>query len=149
MKSYSLLFLILVLGILSRNRLIYISAGVLMIFSLLDILPESASSQNIILDVGVILLVMGVLMPLGTGTICVRDVYKSIFTLEGLVSFLVGIASAVMARGGIDLMKGFPGVMIGLLIGSIVGTAFFRGIPTGPLVAAGLAAFIINLIKKI
>jgi uncharacterized membrane protein (DUF441 family) len=149
LKSYSLLFLILVLGILSKNRLIYISAGVLIIFSLLDILPESTSSQNIILDVGVILLVIGVLMPLGTGTICARDVYSSIFTLEGLVSFLVGIASAVMARGGIDLMQGFPGVMIGLLMGSIVGTAFFRGIPTGPLVAAGLAAFIINLIKKI
>ncbi|HHW02378.1 MAG TPA: DUF441 domain-containing protein [Thermoanaerobacterales bacterium] len=149
MRSYPLLFLILVLGFLSNNRLIYISAGVLMIFSLLGILPGSNASQNIILDTGVILLVIGVLLPLAAGNICARDVYRSIFTLEGLVSFLVGIASAVMARDGINLMKGFPGVMIGLLMGSIVGTAFFRGIPTGPLVAAGLAAFIINLIKKI
>jgi len=149
LKSYSLLFLILAIGLLSRNRLIYISAGVLLIFSFLDMLPRSPSSQNIVLDVGVILLVIGVLMPLGSGTILARDVYGSIFTREGLICFVVGILSAAMARDGIELMKGFPGAMIGLLMGSIVGTAFFRGIPTGPLVAAGLAAFIINLLKKI
>lgn len=107
------------------------------------------SSQNIILDVGVILIVSGTLLPLATGKILIGDAYENIFTLEGAISFMVGIASAVMARDGIELMKGFPGVMIGLLMGSIVGTAFFRGIPTGPLVAAGLAAFIINLVKKI
>jgi uncharacterized membrane protein (DUF441 family) len=149
LKSSSLLFLIFVLGILSKNRMICVSTGVLILFCFLQILPASASAQNVILDVGVILLVMGVLMSLLTGGSTAGDVYRSIFTFDGLVSFIVGMASAVMARGGVDLMRANPEIMIGLLFGSIVGTAFFRGIPTGPLVAAGLAAVIINILKKI
>jgi uncharacterized membrane protein (DUF441 family) len=45
-------------------------------------------------------------------------------------------------------MKSNPEVMIGLLLGTIIGTAFFGGIPVGPLVAAGLAAFVIKLAEK-
>lgn len=149
MKSYSLLFLIFVLGLLSKNRLIYISSGILIIFSLLKMLPATPSARSIILDTGVILLVIGVLMPLGDGNFSAGKLYRSIFTMEGLVCFLVGIASAIMARSGVLLMNDLPWVMVCLLMGSIVGTAFFKGIPTGPLVAAGLAAVIINLLKKV
>lgn len=149
MKSYSLIFMVFVLGILSKNRLIYISAGVLLVFSLLNLMPNSPSSQKVILDVGVILLVIGVMIPFSRGQILVLDLYKSIFTVSGCIAFIIGAASSVMARDGVDLMKNNPEVMIGLLFGSIIGTAFFGGIPVGPLVAAGLAAFIINLIHRI
>lgn len=149
MKSSGILFLIFILGILSRNRLIYISAGVLLLFTHLDLMPKSVSAQNILQDVGVILLVIGVLMPLSTGKLTSSELYRNVLSIEGLISFLVGIASSVMAKGGVDLMQNCPTIMVGLLFGSIVGAAFFRGIPTGPLVAAGLAATIITLLKKI
>lgn len=148
MKSYSLIFLIFVLGLLSKNRLIYISAGVLLTFSFLKLMPSSPSAQKIILDVGVILLVIGVMMPFSQGSIMIQDLYKSLFTSMGCISFIIGILSSVMAKDGVELMKNSPEVMIGLLFGTIIGTAFFGGIPVGPLVAAGLAAFIINLIGK-
>ena len=147
MKSSSLIFLILILGIWSKNRLIYVSAGVLIVFSYLNIFPNSPTAQNTILEVGVILLVIGVLMPFSQGAFSAGDLYKSVFTFEGAVSLGVGIASAVMAKGGIELMRLSPGSMIGLLFGSIIGTAFFGGIPTGPLVAAGLAAFVISVLR--
>ena len=149
MKSSGILFLIFILGILSRNRLIYISAGVLLLFTHLDLMPKSVSAQNILQDVGVILLVIGVLMPLSTGKLTSSELYRNVLSIEGVISFLAGIASSVMAKGGVDLMQNCPTIMVGLLFGSIVGAAFFRGIPTGPLVAAGLAATIITLLKKI
>jgi uncharacterized membrane protein (DUF441 family) len=149
MKAFSVVFLIFILGILSKNRLIYISAGVLLVFSFLKLLPDSPSSQKVILDVGVILLVIGIMLPFSWGSVLPGDLYKCLFTLSGFIAFLVGAVSSVMARDGVDLMTNYPEVMIGLLFGSIVGTAFFGGIPTGPLVAAGLAAFIINMIKKL
>lgn len=148
MKSYSLIFLIFVLGLLSKNRLIYISAGVLLAFSLLKLMPNSPSAQKVILDVGVILLVIGVMIPFSQGSILADDLYKSLFATSGCVSFIIGILSSVMAKDGVELMKNSPEVMIGLLFGTIIGTAFFGGIPVGPLVAAGLAAFIINLFAK-
>jgi len=144
-----MLVLIFILGILSKNRLIYISTGVLLLFSFLKLMPESSSAQNILQDLGVILLVMGVLMPLSTGKVTPRDLYGALFSLEGMISFLVGVASSVVATDGIELMRNYPAVMVGLLFGIIIGAAFFNGIPTGPLVAAGLAAFIISLLKRI
>jgi len=149
LKSYSLIFLIFVLGLLSKNRLIYISAGVLLAFSLLNLMPNSSSAQKVILDVGVILLVIGVMMPFSQGSILVHDLYKSLFATSGCVSFVIGILSSVMAKDGVELMKSSPEAMIGLLFGTIIGTAFFGGIPVGPLVAAGLAAFIINFFARI
>lgn len=149
MKSYSLIFLIFVLGLLSKNRLIYISAGVLLAFSLLNLMPNSSSAQKVILDVGVILLVIGVMMPFSQGSILVHDLYKSLFATSGCVSFVIGILSSVMAKDGVELMKSSPEAMIGLLFGTIIGTAFLGGIPVGPLVAAGLAAFIINFFARI
>ena len=149
MKPYALIFLIFILGILSRNRLIYISAGVLLTFSLLNLMPKSTSAQKVILDVGVILLVIGVMMPFSQGSIMAQDLYKSLFAANGFIAFVAGAISSVMARDGVELMKNSPEAMIGLLFGTIVGTAFFGGIPVGPLVAAGFAAFIINLLSRL
>ena len=143
MKPYSLIFVIFLLGILSKNRLIYISAAVLLVFSLLDLMPSTPSSQKIILDIGVILLVIAVMIPFSQGEVLVSDLYKSLFTISGFVSFFIGVISSVMAKSGVELMKNNPQVTVALLFGTIIGTAFFGGIPVGPLVAAGLAAFIL------
>jgi uncharacterized membrane protein (DUF441 family) len=148
-SSSSLIFLILILGLWSKNRLIYLSAGILMVFSYLGLLPHSSTAQNTLQEVGVILLVIGVLIPFSQGFLSPADLYNNLLTFEGAVSLGVGIASAVMAKGGIELMRLNPGTMIGLLFGSIIGTAFFGGIPTGPLVAAGLAAFLISALRFI
>jgi len=148
LKSYALIFLIFVLGLLSENRLIYISAGVLLIFSMLKLMPNSSTAQKVILDVGVILLVIGVMLPFSQGFVSARDLYKSLFTSKGFIAFTIGVISSIMARDGVELMKNSPEVTIGLLFGTIVGTAFFGGIPVGPLVAAGFAAFIISLFTR-
>jgi uncharacterized membrane protein (DUF441 family) len=148
LKSYSLIFMIFLLGILSKNRLIYISAGVLLGFSILNLMPDSPSSQKVILDIGVIMLVIGVMIPFSQASISVVELYKNLFTFNGLTAFFIGAFSSIMARDGVELMKSNPEVMIGLLLGTIIGTAFFGGIPVGPLVAAGLAAFVIKLAEK-
>lgn len=147
MKSSSLIFLIFLLGLWSKNRLIYVSAGVLLLFSCFNLLPQSSTAQKTLQDVGVILLVIAVLLPFSQGTFSPSDLYRHLFTFEGAVCLVVGLASAVMAKDGIELMRVNPGSMIGLLFGSILGTAFFGGIPTGPLVAAGLAAFVIGILR--
>jgi len=148
LKSYSMIFLVLILGILGKNRQIYISAGVLLSFSLLELMPKSTTAQNIILDIGIILLIMGMLMPLSWGDLCPRELYKSLLSVAGIVAFLVGVASSIMARSGVALMKEHPEVTVGLLFGTIVGTTFFKGIPVGPLVAAGIAAYIMMIFER-
>ncbi|MGI6486435.1 MAG: DUF441 domain-containing protein [Thermoanaerobacterales bacterium] len=150
MRSSSLvLFLIFLLGVLGKNRLVYLSCGIIMLLDFLDLFPKSVSSQNLMMDTGIVLLVIGVLLPLATGSISTKNLYESIFTFEGIVSFAVGVSCAVMAKNGVAIMKSYPGMTVGLLLGTIVGTSFFNGIPVGPLVAAGFAAAIVSVIKKI
>jgi len=120
-----------------------------MLFSALHLLPGSSQAQGAIQEIGVVLLVIAVLLPFSQGYLSPRDFYANILTFEGAVCLGVGLASAVMAKGGIELMKINPGAMIGLLFGTLIGTAFFGGIPTGPLVAAGLAAAIISILRHI
>ncbi|MEC0140976.1 DUF441 family protein, partial [Paenibacillus macerans] len=37
-----------------------------------------------------------------------------------------------------------PTVVAGLLIGTVLGVAFFRGVPVGPLIAAGILSLVIG-----
>lgn len=143
-----MIFLVFILGILGKNRLIYISAGVLLVFSLLGLMPKSVTAQKVILDVGVIFLLIGVLIPFSFRHFNIQNLYSGLFSLIGLIAFIVGIASSVMARSGVNLMQEHPEVTISLLFGTIVGTTFFEGIPVGPLVAAGLAAYIIMFFNR-
>lgn len=37
-----------------------------------------------------------------------------------------------------------PSVVAGLLVGTVLGVALFRGVPVGPLIAAGLLSLVIG-----
>lgn len=87
-------------------------------------------------------------MSLYSNSVSASNIYQILFSPEGFIAFLVGIASAIMAKNGVFLMKKSPSVIVGLLFGSIISAAFFNGIPTGPLVAAGLVALILSLLEK-
>jgi uncharacterized membrane protein (DUF441 family) len=48
---------------------------------------------------------------------------------------------------GLNLLESRPQVILGLVIGSIIGIVFFKGIPVGPLMAGGVAAFFLYVIE--
>ena len=45
---------------------------------------------------------------------------------------------------GVKLMTNQPDVVAGLLIGTVAGVAALRGVPVGPLIAAGLLTLFIG-----
>ena len=44
---------------------------------------------------------------------------------------------------GVNFMSVQPSVIGGLLIGTVIGVAFFRGVPVGPLIAAGIVSLFV------
>jgi uncharacterized membrane protein (DUF441 family) len=115
--------------------------------SVSKIVNISSNWQNVFFDAGLVFLIIGILLPLASGDISIEIIYRRIFSLEGLIATIVGICSAVLARKGVNLLKLSPEVMVGLIFGSILGTSFFNGVPTGPLVAAGIAALFIEIAR--
>jgi uncharacterized membrane protein (DUF441 family) len=66
-----------------------------------------------------------------------------------LVALAGGAIATYMNGKGLDLLKIDPQLIVGLVIGSIFGILFLRGIPVGPLMAAGITAFLMKMIQWI
>ncbi|TGU84975.1 DUF441 family protein, partial [Mesorhizobium sp. M00.F.Ca.ET.186.01.1.1] len=45
-------------------------------------------------------------------------------------------------------MSGNPLIVTGLLLGTIIGVTFFRVVAVGPLIAAGMLAFLLQFLPK-
>jgi uncharacterized membrane protein (DUF441 family) len=67
---------------------------------------------------------------------------------QSLLAILVGAVVAYLGGRGATFMADSPLVVTGLMVGTIIGVAFFRGVPVGPLIAAGIVAFILQLVPK-
>lgn len=61
-----------------------------------------------------------------------------------LLSIIAGVLVAWLGGRGISLMGNQPVLVTGLLIGTIIGVAFLKGVPVGPLIAAGILSLVIG-----
>jgi len=70
-------------------------------------------------------------------------------SLPGILAIIGGMLATYMNGKGLDLLKMDPQLIIGLVIGSIIGIVMLRGIPVGPLMAAGITAFLLKVLTWI
>jgi uncharacterized membrane protein (DUF441 family) len=97
------------------------------------------------LELGLLFLTMGVLVPFAGERIHLRDVVSVFSTWPGIFALIGGALATYMNSKGLDLLKVDPQLIIGLVIGSIFGIVFLRGIPVGPLMAAGITALFLKI----
>lgn len=137
------LFLVglILLGVLGNNSTITISAVVLLLVQQTFLAKYLPFLDKHALPWGIILLTIGVLSPLVSGKTKLPD-WTGLFHIKMLFAILVGIFVAWIAGRGIPLMSMQPVLVTGLLIGTVIGVAFFGGVPVGPLIAAGILSFI-------
>lgn len=96
------------------------------------------------LNIGIFVLMMAVMVPIASGKIPALELLKSFTHWKSGAAIVVGIFVAWLGGRGVTLMAGQPGVVAGLMVGTILGVAFFRGVPVGPLIAAGLLSLLIG-----
>ena len=89
------------------------------------------------------LLMIGVLAPLITGKVQPAQIAALVTSWETMAAVVVGIVVAWLGGRGVHLMQVNPTIVTGLMIGTIIGVAFLRGVPVGPLIAAGLLSLIL------
>lgn len=138
-----LLVALILLGVLGNNHSITISATLLLLMQqtfLKQYLPFLDKNG---ITIGVIILTIGVLSPLVSGRIALPP-FSALFNWKMLFSIMVGVIVAWLGGRGVPLMANQPVLITGLLIGTIVGVAFFGGIPVGPLIAAGIVSLVVG-----
>lgn len=63
---------------------------------------------------------------------------------KSLVAIAIGVFVSWLGGRGVTLMGSQPQLVAGLLVGTALGVALFRGAPVGPLIAAGLVSLIVG-----
>ena len=138
------LLVLLACGIFSHNTAVTIAAGVLIVFRITPLSEFFPYLQAHGLNIGIIILTIGVLTPIASGKISGEAIINSFMSWKSLFAIGVGLFVAWLGGRGVTLMTHQPNVVAGLLIGTVAGVALLRGVPVGPLIAAGILSLLIG-----
>jgi uncharacterized membrane protein (DUF441 family) len=145
MDYSSLILLVLAgLGIISGNSTVTIAMVILLLLRVTHFHTAFPWLEKYGLTIGIIILTIGVMTPLASGKISISQVMESFLHWKSLLAIAIGILVAYLGGRGVTLMSGQPIIVTGLLIGTVMGVAFFKGVPVGPLIAAGLLSLLIG-----
>lgn len=143
-NSVALLLVILILlGILSHNSSITISAAILLIMQQTLLSKYIDLAEKYGLKIGIVILTVGVLAPIVSGKIQINSIAQFL-NLKMILAVLVGVFVAWLAGRGVPVMTNHPTIVTGLIVGTIIGVALLGGIPVGPLIAAGILSLFIG-----
>lgn len=139
-----LLVLLALLGIISRNNSITIAAVVLLLIRVCNFHKAFPWIEKNGLSLGIIILTIGILSPLASGTISTKELYQSFLNWRSIVAIAVGVLVAYLGGRGAHLMSANPTIVTSLVIGTIIGVALLKGVPVGPLIAAGILSLLLG-----
>jgi uncharacterized membrane protein (DUF441 family) len=147
MNGNILLVILIIVGLIGRSNIITTAACMLLIIKLLSLDRYLPGIERRGLELGLLFLTVGVLVPFASEKITPRDVLAVFSTWPGIIALIGGAIATYMNGKGLDLLKVDPQLIAGLVIGSIFGIVFMRGIPVGPLMAAGITALILKMVS--
>lgn len=142
-----ILLILMILGVAARNSLIVAAAGVVLIMQVLRLHHYFPVLERRGLEAGLIFLLMAVLVPFATGEVGWREIRESFTSWSGLAAVAGGLIAAVLSGYGVALLQVRPEVIVGMVVGTIIGVILFKGIPVGPLAAAGFTAILLALLR--
>jgi len=143
----TVLLILIVIGIIGKAPLIATSACLLLVLKLTNLTHYFPLIERRGLELGLLFLMLSVLVPFASGQITGKIIKDSIISLPGLLALIGGCLATYMNGDGLRMLKLQPELLVGLVLGSIVGIVFFKGIPVGPLMAAGLTAVFLKVFK--
>ena len=146
-SEYIILLVLLALSYIGHNMSVFYAVGIILILKVLhlDSLMQLVESHGI--NYGIILLTIAILIPLANGKITLPMMLDSMKSPIGIIALLAGVFAAVAGGQGITLMKSTPDIVTSLVVGTMIGVFFFKGVAVGPLIAGGITYIIINLTK--
>ncbi len=151
MSEYLTLIFVLILSIVGHNNTVIYAAVLVLI---LKIAAQLSGQPQVLewmgshgLNLGIIVLTAAVLVPIADGTVTVQTIIDSFKTPIGIVAVIAGLLAAISGGAGVPLMQTNPNVIPALIVGTMAGVFFFKGIAVGPLIAAGFTYFVMALIE--
>lgn len=145
MNAEVVLVILIIIGLVGRSHIITTAACILLIVKLIHLDRFLPSIERRGLELGLLFLTMGVLVPFASEKITMKDITSVFTSWPGIIALAGGAVATYMNGKGLELLKIDPQLIVGLVIGSIFGIIFLRGIPVGPLMAAGITALFLKI----
>lgn len=145
MWGEAVLVALILVGIVGKSNILATAACILLVIKLTRLNSLFPLLERRGLELGLLFLMISVLVPFATGKVHPKEIMSSFLSLTGLMAILGGTLATYMNGQGLNLLKIDPEMMIGLVIGGIIGIVFLKGVPVGPLMAAGLAALFLKI----
>jgi uncharacterized membrane protein (DUF441 family) len=145
-KANLILFALFTIGMIAGNSLVAASAGTLLVIKIMKtpFLLEVAERHS--LEWGLLFLLIAVMVPFARDQAGWEEIARTFTTPVGLLSILGGIIATYLCGQGMGLLNVQPEIIVGLVIGTVLGVSFLKGIPVGPLAAAGLTALLLKIL---
>lgn len=140
-----ILLVILSLGLAFNNNLVAAGAGSLLVLKLIKMRYVLYLLERRALDIGLLFLLVSVLVPFALDKVKIKDIWQTFQSIQGILAIVGGIIAAYLCGQGLILMQLRPQVVVGLVVGTVIGVSLLKGIPVGPLAAAGITAFLFGL----
>lgn len=132
------------LGIISHNMTVTLAMLFLLMVRITPLNNFFPWVEKYGLTIGILILTIGVMAPIASGKISANDVLSSFLNWKSLLAIVIGILVSWLGSRGVALMGSQPSTVAGLLVGTVIGVALFRGVPVGPLIAAGILSLLIG-----
>lgn len=145
MNGDIVLVILIIVGLIGRSPIITTAACLLLIVKLVSLDRYLPTIERRGLELGLLFLTMGVLVPFASDKISLKQIVSVFTTWPGILALAGGAVATYMNGKGLELLKLDPQLIVGLVIGSILGIIFLRGIPVGPLMAAGITALLLKV----
>lgn len=136
---------ILALGWLGKNHLVVWACLALLLLLAGGWGDKLGSLEEPSLQLGLTLLTLSILIPFVRKMRNVPELWESLLSPLGLFAVLAGAGAAYLAGKGVPALREYPEMAIGLIVGSVLGATLLRGVPTGPLIAAGVTGILLEL----
>ncbi|MGD8191182.1 DUF441 domain-containing protein [Brevibacillus ginsengisoli] len=143
-----ILIILLTLGVVGHNSAISIATIFLLLIRLLHVDRMFPFLEQHGLEIGITILTIGVITPVASGRIPPDAILKTFTHWQSLLAVAIGIFVAYLGGKGTALMTQNPLIISGLVVGTILGVTFFRGVPVGPLIAAGILSLVLQVFPK-
>jgi len=147
MNEYLTLAAILALSFIGHNMTVVYAAVIVLavkFFGSSEMLNYFGSHG---LNFGIIILTAAILVPIANGTVTISTMIDSFKTPIGIVAVTAGLLAAISGGLGVPLMQENPNVIPALIVGTMAGVFFFKGIAVGPLIAAGFTYFVMAILQ--
>ena len=148
-SEYLMLLLILALGIIGHNTTVAYAVIIVLVLKLLGLTAMLDILSVNGLNWGIVLLLAAILVPIATGDVTIANMIDAFKSPLGVAAIVCGVLAAMAGGGGVELLKNDPHIVAALIIGTIIGVCFFKGVAVGPLIAGGMTYALMKLVASI